>query len=190
MEDGTVPEPKDLIVALRKRLKMTQEDVLAKSEGAFVRREDMSKFENGQNQATSDRAREGLAKAFGVDRKFFAMYLDGKIDLEQLVKTRELNEPVLHIPQSLFVASCKRKTRGREPFPPEVVQRVAERFPVEPTEGWAGVLETTYQEYVQERREAKRQGTLWKKKHTRATPEPTAPPAAPSAPGSRKAVNH
>jgi transcriptional regulator with XRE-family HTH domain len=68
--------------ALRKKLDLTQ-DVIA-DRGKFPRAK-MSKFESGENAATTADAQMELADGFGVPRETMASYLDEEIDLAEII---------------------------------------------------------------------------------------------------------
>lgn len=79
------------IRALREALELTQEKVAAAGD---LLRTEVVKLEGGQNQARSDRIRAALTRAFGVDRDALGAYLDGSIDLAELLRRRDLGRPI------------------------------------------------------------------------------------------------
>lgn len=70
---------------LRTRLQLTQEGV---AKAAGILRTDVVRVEKGHNQVGSDKMRRGLSEAFGVNRLDFGAYVDGEIDLEELLRRR------------------------------------------------------------------------------------------------------
>lgn len=80
-------EVKDLVKALRNRLEWTQEQVAERSAGALSRVV-VNKIESGRNQATSAAIRNGLAMAFGVDVATMFGYLEGEVDLTEVMARR------------------------------------------------------------------------------------------------------
>lgn len=90
-------EAKDLVLALRTHpsVKLSQ-DQLEAAGGGRPARDVVSKVENGKNKLTSFGLRAEFANAFGIDVKVFADYLDGKLNLEEVVAhrtTRPSTEP-------------------------------------------------------------------------------------------------
>jgi len=79
--------PRDRVRALRAALGLSQERLAAATGGELVR-DDIVKLEKGQNQGTSSRVRRGLAIAAGVDLVVMDQYMDGKIELEELMASR------------------------------------------------------------------------------------------------------
>ncbi len=71
------------VKALRLRLDMTGDEVAAASK--VLNRTEISKIETGKNQATTDRVRTGLARAFGVNREMLGEYLEKRISLDALL---------------------------------------------------------------------------------------------------------
>lgn len=81
--------------ALRTRLSLTQDAVADR--GGFPRAK-MSKFESGDNAATTADAQTELADGFGVDREMIARYLDEELDLDEVAHWIEHGTP-LHGPK-------------------------------------------------------------------------------------------
>ncbi len=81
------PSPGLLIRELRLALRLTQEGVAkrATDAGYPLTRNDVVKVETGANQATSDRARAGLAAGFGLSRDDVANLLDGRVGIEETI---------------------------------------------------------------------------------------------------------
>ena len=71
--------------ALRGVAGLSQGELEKRSAGRITR-EDVSKIEAGQNQATSFKTRDGLAAGLGIDLRALAEYLDGSLSLETLVR--------------------------------------------------------------------------------------------------------
>lgn len=80
------------VATLRDTLGLTQEQVAGRSEGRLKRTE-IVKIEGGGNKATSDKVRAGLAVAFGLTRDLVADYLDGRIELPELLRRKNEPEP-------------------------------------------------------------------------------------------------
>jgi transcriptional regulator with XRE-family HTH domain len=77
---------------LREALGWTQEDVSVRSvdqDGMLLRRVEVGQVESGRNMATTVRVRAGLARAFGVTEEDLFYYLDGQIDLLELLKRKD-----------------------------------------------------------------------------------------------------
>jgi transcriptional regulator with XRE-family HTH domain len=69
----------DRVRALRKTLGLTQEQL---ADAGELDRTEVTRVENGYNQATSGRIREKLARGFGLSLENTYAFLDGKIDVE------------------------------------------------------------------------------------------------------------
>lgn len=81
----------DRVRALRKALKLTQEELGKRGD---LDRVEVTRVENGWNQATSGRIRHGLAKGFGLTLEAAYAYLEGRIDLEAaLEQARAASKP-------------------------------------------------------------------------------------------------
>jgi transcriptional regulator with XRE-family HTH domain len=70
------------IRALRERLSLVQDQV---ADAGNFSRAYMSKFENGQNAATTAGTHEMLSRGFGILREDVAPYLSGKLPLEDVL---------------------------------------------------------------------------------------------------------
>ena len=186
VETGTAPEPKELIRALRKRLRLTQEQVAERS-GGRIGRLDVVKLENGQNQGSSDRARAGMAEAFGVPQADLAAYLDGEIELDELFRRRDQASEELRIPRALLHAFITRggRARSRQPFDEATLVRVATVHREEPAGGWAKALEDAQEELRREKISDASRAAHARKKAPISTANPTVTKARP-----KKAANH
>lgn len=78
-------QPADLIRALRMRLNCTQEHL---ADQAGLKRVQYVQLETGHNKASSYLIRDGLAKAVDVPINALAEYLDGKLELKDLMRLR------------------------------------------------------------------------------------------------------
>jgi len=76
------------VSAMRKLLGLTQEQL---ADAGGLTRPEVVKIEGGQNQATTDRIRGGLALAFGLTRDDLSDFLDGAIDLDEATARRTRN---------------------------------------------------------------------------------------------------
>ena len=98
--------------ALRTRLELTHDQVAER--GGFDRSK-MSKFESGENAATTDAALRELARGFGVAKEIVAQYLDGELTLDEVLVSPA---PVVTLDQGFRYDSLRlvlehRSTRGR-----------------------------------------------------------------------------
>ena len=76
-------ELKDRVKALRQELDLTQEQ-LAFAGG--LRRDQVCHIERGDNLASSNAVRAGLAKGFGLSRDDTDAYLEGRISLKAALR--------------------------------------------------------------------------------------------------------
>ncbi len=86
-------ELKDRVKALRDKLGLTQEQLAAQSipEGEtkpFLRREEIAKIEQGDNQGGSSRVREGLAAGFGLQLPDAIAFIKGRITVDEALRRR------------------------------------------------------------------------------------------------------
>lgn len=85
-------EPGEIVRALRRHTRLTQEKAAAKSEELSAN--EFARIETGWNQCTSGRMRIGLARAFDLKVQTMADLLDRKIGLaEALRRIGETNKP-------------------------------------------------------------------------------------------------
>jgi transcriptional regulator with XRE-family HTH domain len=86
----------DRVKELRKTLGFSQEQVAVRSfvdDEDQVRRIEMVKIENGQNQLTSHPKRKALARGLGISHHLLNAYLDEEIDLDELLRRKDLPTP-------------------------------------------------------------------------------------------------
>lgn len=75
-----------LLRPLRKAAKLTQQTL---ADAAGLTRLEIVNLEGGRNRGTRHRIHTGLAHAFGVTVETLDAYLDGKIDLPDLLERRQ-----------------------------------------------------------------------------------------------------
>ncbi len=76
---------KDRVKAMREELGLTQEQLAAEGR---LRRDQICHIERGDNQASSNAVRAGLARAFGLSRDDTDEYLEGRITLKIALRRR------------------------------------------------------------------------------------------------------
>jgi transcriptional regulator with XRE-family HTH domain len=81
VSNRTVEDPKVLVADLLARLGLTQQQL---GEKGGLRREEINKVISGENKATSDRIRGGLATAFGISRDDLARWFSGELSTDEV----------------------------------------------------------------------------------------------------------
>jgi transcriptional regulator with XRE-family HTH domain len=76
-------ELKDRLKRLRELTGLTQQQIVDRSQGS-LRREEMTKLENGRNLATTLRIQRGLALGYGVSRELMEAFIGDEVSPEEL----------------------------------------------------------------------------------------------------------
>lgn len=113
------------VIALRKRVELTQDRL---AELAGLDRVDVNKVENGSNDATTVRVRDGLARAFGASRDDMADYIEGRIDLAEFVDRVEKRKTG---PRAIAASAASARPEYQD-----ALTEAARRWPHIPPSAW------------------------------------------------------